>query len=115
MKRTNVVVDEVLLENARRAIGERTYSATITAALEEVVRKDRLKKALDAFQQEAGKGDFFWPGYLQEIRPDAYSMQSDLPPTGEEKKMRSRTARPKRAAAFEKRTSVTKSTRRGSR
>lgn len=74
MKRTNVILDEKLLEDARKVIGERTYSGTITKALEEVVRLDRLKKALEVFQREAAKGDFFWPGYLEEIRPNSYGL-----------------------------------------
>jgi hypothetical protein len=111
MKRTNVVVDEELLENARRATGEKTYSGTIAAALEEVVRRDRLKKSLEAFQSEAAKGDFFWPGYLEEIRPSSYSMQSNR----SESESRNRMVRPKRVAAFEKRETVKKSARRGSR
>ena len=71
MKRTNVAVDEDLLKEARQVLGERTYAATITRALEDTVRKSRFRQALDAFQREAGKGDFFWPGYLEEIRPNA--------------------------------------------
>jgi len=74
MKRTNVVLDEDLLEKARRVTGEKTYSGTITKALQEYVRKHDLREALAEFEAEAIKGNFFWPGYLEEIRPNAYSV-----------------------------------------
>ncbi|HEX7830850.1 MAG TPA: type II toxin-antitoxin system VapB family antitoxin [Thermoanaerobaculia bacterium] len=69
MKRTNVILDEKLLEEARRASGEKTYSATITKALEAMVKKKRFWELYDQFEEEAHKGDFFWPNYLEEIRP----------------------------------------------
>jgi predicted transcriptional regulator len=74
MKRTNVVLDEELLEKARRASGERTYTAAITKALTEYVKKHNFWEAYKRFEEEAAKGDFFWPGYLEEIRPNAYSV-----------------------------------------
>ena len=39
MKRTNVILDEALLEEALRRSGEKTYSATINRALQERVHK----------------------------------------------------------------------------
>lgn len=75
MKRTNVVLDEDLLEKARRLSEGRTYTATVTKALEAVVRKEELKRALDDFQREAAKGDFYRPGYLEEIRPQGDAIQ----------------------------------------
>jgi Arc/MetJ family transcription regulator len=75
MKRTNVILDEELLERARRILGEKTYSATINVALEKAVRQDKFWNAYREFEQEAAKGDFFWPGYLEETRPNAYSLQ----------------------------------------
>ncbi|MFP5245878.1 MAG: type II toxin-antitoxin system VapB family antitoxin [Thermoanaerobaculia bacterium] len=101
MKRTNVILDEKLLDDARRVTGERTYSATITNALRRVVRQEEFRRALDEFQREAAKGDFFWPGYLEEIRPNAYSVL-------EEKEK-------KRVSAHEKRAPQKKSRRRASR
>jgi Arc/MetJ family transcription regulator len=74
MKRTNVVLDEDLLEKARRVTGEKTYSGAISKALEEYIRRHDLVRALAEFEAEARKGDFFWPGYLEEIRPHAYSV-----------------------------------------
>jgi hypothetical protein len=70
MKRTNVVLDEELLETARRVTGEKTYSATVNKALAEVVRKARLQKAYHALMNGP---DPFWPGYLEEIRPNSYA------------------------------------------
>ena len=45
MKRTNVVLDEGLLEAAVRVSGERTYARTIERALEEMVRRARMTGA----------------------------------------------------------------------
>lgn len=74
MKRTNVVLDESLLEKARRVGGEKTYSATINKALEEYVKKRDFWEAYKRFAEEAKKGDFFWPNYLEEIRPSAHAV-----------------------------------------
>ena len=64
MKRTNVVLDEHLLEEAVRVSGERTYARTIERALEEMVRRS---KAL-GIDQLAGSG--LWVGNLSEMRGD---------------------------------------------
>jgi predicted transcriptional regulator len=72
MKRTNVVLDEKLLEDARRVTGEKTYSATITKALEKVVKQERFRRALEEWEREAAKGGMFHPDYLAE--KSAYSM-----------------------------------------
>jgi hypothetical protein len=77
MKRTNVVLDEELLEKARRVSGERTYTAAITKALEEYVKQRDFWEAYQRFEDEAAKGDFFWPGYLEEIAPNAYTLRAD--------------------------------------
>lgn len=74
MKRTNVVLDEELLEKARRVSGEKTYSATITKALEEIVKRDRFREALKRFQDAANQGGMFVPGHLEDVRPPEYSM-----------------------------------------
>jgi Arc/MetJ family transcription regulator len=65
MKRTNVVLDEVLLEEAVRVSGERTYSRTITRALEELIRRAKARQ----IQRLAGSG--LWSGDLAEMRADA--------------------------------------------
>jgi hypothetical protein len=70
MKRTNVVVDEELLDNARRAMGERTYSATITRALEESVRRRQFDEAFEKFSALVASDQFFQPGYVEETWPE---------------------------------------------
>ncbi|HET9358520.1 MAG TPA: type II toxin-antitoxin system VapB family antitoxin [Vicinamibacterales bacterium] len=64
MKRTNVVLDEQLLEEAVRVSGERTYSRTIERALEELVRRAKAR----GIDQLAGSG--LWKGDLSEMRRD---------------------------------------------
>jgi Arc/MetJ family transcription regulator len=64
MKRTNVVIDEVLLDEAVRVSGERTYSRTIERALEEMVRRAKAR----SIDQLAGSG--LWMGNLSEMRAD---------------------------------------------
>jgi hypothetical protein len=62
MKRTNLVLDERLLEEATRLSGERTYSRTVERALEEFVRRARARRILDL----AGSG--LWEGDLSAMR-----------------------------------------------
>ena len=64
MKRTNVVLDEDLLDEAVRVLGRKTYSATINLALAEAVRMRKI--------QEMGKhfGKGLWIGNLAEMRED---------------------------------------------
>lgn len=69
MKRMNVVVDEELLERARRLTGERTYSGTIARALEEAVREARFRELLVEWEKLAAERPIFREGYLEEIRP----------------------------------------------
>ena len=67
MKRTNVVLDEELLERARRALGEKTYSGAITKALEKVVRQEKFWEAYRKFEELAHSPEgFFDPEYLKE-------------------------------------------------
>jgi Arc/MetJ family transcription regulator len=65
MKRTNLVLDEALLEEAVRVSGERTYSRTVERALSEFVRRVRAGKILEL----AGSGA--WEGDLGVVRGDA--------------------------------------------
>ena len=65
MKRTNLVLDESLLEEATRLSGQRTYSRTVELALADFVRRIRAGQIL----QLAGTG--FWEGDLSEMRHDA--------------------------------------------
>lgn len=66
MKRTNVVLDEELLERARRVLGEKTYSGAITKALEEVVRQDQFWELYRKFEHLAHTEGVFDPEYLKE-------------------------------------------------
>lgn len=65
MKRTNVVLDEDLLEEAVRVSGERTYARTIERALQEMVRRAQAH----GIQQLAGSG--LWVGKLADMRGDS--------------------------------------------
>jgi Arc/MetJ family transcription regulator len=64
MKRTNLVLDEHLLEEAVRLSGERTYSAAVSRALEDLVRRIRAGRIFDL----AGSG--LWEGNLSAMRRD---------------------------------------------
>ncbi|HKE83063.1 MAG TPA: type II toxin-antitoxin system VapB family antitoxin [Vicinamibacterales bacterium] len=64
MKRTNVVIDEDLLEEAVRVSGEKTYSRTIERALTELVRRAKAR----SIDQLAGSG--LWSGDLSQMRGD---------------------------------------------
>lgn len=68
MKRTNVVLDEDLLEEAVRVSGERTYARTIERALRELVRRAEAR----GIDQLAGSG--LWVGSLSEMRGDRPSV-----------------------------------------
>jgi hypothetical protein len=65
MKRTNVVLDEELLEEAVRVSGERTYARTIERALQEMVRRAKARR----IEQLAGSG--LWVGSLSQMRGDS--------------------------------------------
>lgn len=92
MKRMNVMVDEDLLESARRALGEKTYSGTIAKLLEQVAQRQRLDQAIRQIQ---ANGDPFDPDYVAEMWPHL--------------------ARPKRISADEQRAPRKKKSRRASR
>ena len=65
MKRTNLVLDEELLEEAVRVSGERTYSGAVQRALKDFVRRAKARRILEL----AGSGQ--WEGNLSEMRRDA--------------------------------------------
>ncbi|MEK7474810.1 MAG: type II toxin-antitoxin system VapB family antitoxin [Candidatus Coatesbacteria bacterium] len=64
MKRTNLVLDRELLEEATRVTGAKTYSGAVDAALREIVR---VAKAGRIFEF-AGTG--VWNGDLAAMRED---------------------------------------------
>ncbi|HKV12261.1 MAG TPA: type II toxin-antitoxin system VapB family antitoxin [Thermoanaerobaculia bacterium] len=65
MKRTNLVLDERLLEEVTRVSGERTYSRAVARALEDYLRRYRAGRILEL----AGMG--LWEGDLSEMRGDS--------------------------------------------
>ena len=64
MKRANLVLDGDLLEEARRALGTKTYSETVNKALAETVRQHKMRGMVEFL----GKG--LWNGDLSEMRED---------------------------------------------
>ena len=66
MKRTNLVLDETLLEEALRVAGTKTYSAAVDFALRELVRRAKARRILDL----AGSG--LWEGNLARMREDRF-------------------------------------------
>ena len=62
MKRTNLVLNEDLLEESLRLSGERTYSRVVERALEDFVRRIKARRILDL----AGSG--LWEGDLAVMR-----------------------------------------------
>ena len=67
MKRTNLVLDPQLLEEAVRLSGERTYSGTVGRALLDFVRRARAGKILEL------QGQGLWDGDLGAMRGDSVS------------------------------------------
>ena len=74
MKRTNLVLDEALLEEATRISGERTYSRTVDRALNDFIRRAKAGRILEL----AGKG--LWEGDLAEMRGDSEPTLAVLKP-----------------------------------
>jgi Arc/MetJ family transcription regulator len=64
MKRTNLVLDEQLLEEATRMSGERTYSRAVERALRDFVQRAKARRILEL----AGTG--LWEGDLSVVRED---------------------------------------------
>jgi Arc/MetJ family transcription regulator len=64
MKRTNLVLDEEILEEATRLAGEKTYSGAVMRALEDFVRRAKARQILEL------RGSGLWEGDLAEMRRD---------------------------------------------
>ena len=64
MKRTNLVLDAHLLEEATRVLGLRTYSATVNRALAEALRIHKIQNLPTFF------GTQLWEGNLAVMRED---------------------------------------------
>ena len=64
MRRTNLVLDDQLLEQATRVLGAKTYSAAVNTALEEVIRLKKIQSLPRFF------GTGIWEGDLESMRED---------------------------------------------
>jgi Arc/MetJ family transcription regulator len=62
MKRTNLVLDAALLEEATRLSGEKTYSAAVQRALRDFVQRAKAR------QSSGARG--LWEGELSQMRRD---------------------------------------------
>ena len=65
MKRTNLVLDEEVLQEAVRVLGTKTYSATVNLALKEALRMKRIQGLADHI------GKVAWLGDLSQMRGDS--------------------------------------------
>jgi Arc/MetJ family transcription regulator len=65
MKRTNLVLDEEILEEATRLAGEKSYSRTVDRALLELVNRLKARQILTL------QGSGLWQGDLASMRGDA--------------------------------------------
>ena len=75
MRRTNLVLDEDLLERATHALGVKTYSAAVNLALAEVLRMKKIQGLPHFF------GRRLWQGDLSEMRGDRLRRISRRPVT----------------------------------
>ena len=64
MRRTNLVLDEVLLDDARKALGFKTYSEVVNVALRELLRRTTFA-GIDRYAHSG-----IWEGDLAEMRGD---------------------------------------------
>ncbi len=62
MKRTNVVVDEKLVQQALKVTGEKSFRGLVDFALREILRRQRQKKLLQF------RGKVKWEGDLEQMR-----------------------------------------------
>jgi len=76
MKRTNLVLDPELLDQATRLLGVKTYSAAVNLALAEVLRLRKIQSIPLFF------GQGLWQGDLAEMREDFVPHQKKSRPRG---------------------------------
>jgi len=62
MKRTNIVLDEELVAEAKKATGIKTTRELVDTALRELVRQKDIRKILEL------RGEVEWEGDLSEMR-----------------------------------------------
>ncbi len=91
------MVDDELLEMARKVTGEKTYSGAVEKALREITREHDFREKLRKWQELAWAGGAFHPDFVKEKMANSLSRQ------------------PKRLAAHEVRASRKKSRRRAAR
>ena len=60
--RTNIVLDDTLVDEAMRLTGERTKRAVVERGLQTLVRLERLKRI------RLGRGTLVWKGNLDRMR-----------------------------------------------
>jgi len=65
MRRTNLVLDEKLLEEARQLLGVKTYSAAVNKSLEDAIRRAKIARLPSYF------GSGIWKGSLSRMREDS--------------------------------------------
>ena len=73
MKRTNLVLDEQLLEEAVRVAGVKTYSGAVQMALRDFVRRAKARRILEL------TGSGLWEADLSEMRRDRTRHSSRRP------------------------------------
>jgi len=64
MKRTNLMLDEQLLESVMRELGAKTYSAAVNHSLAELLRVRKIQRLPTLY------GKVLWEGDLAEMRED---------------------------------------------
>ena len=62
MRRTNIVLDEKLVEKGKKATGLKTSKALVDFALKELIRHSNQRRILDLF------GSIAWEGNLSKMR-----------------------------------------------
>jgi Arc/MetJ family transcription regulator len=62
MRRTNIVLDEKLVEKGKKATGLKTSKAVVDFALKELIRHSKQRRILDLF------GSIAWEGNLSQMR-----------------------------------------------
>jgi Arc/MetJ family transcription regulator len=62
MKRTNIILDEKLIEKGKKATGLKTSKSVVDFALKELIRHSNQRRILDLF------GAVEWEGNLSQMR-----------------------------------------------
>ncbi|MGA2508376.1 MAG: type II toxin-antitoxin system VapB family antitoxin [Chitinispirillaceae bacterium] len=62
MRRTNIVLDEKLVEKGKKATGLKTSKAVVDFALKQLIRHSNQRRILDLF------GSIDWEGDLSQMR-----------------------------------------------